>query len=97
MRTQAAWDLEKRTLILFSLNLSSQPRIMAWNIASPKTLFADNAKVESLSAPTARVFVTETAANPIIRETAELRTDGRSVVLTAKPYSATAIRLSVTK
>ena len=97
IRTQAAWDLKKEKLILFALNTSSQPCVMTWNIASLKTSFAESAAVESLSAPAAKVFVTEAASNPIVHETAELRTGGRSVALTIKPYSATAIGLRVTK
>lgn len=97
VRTQAAWDTEKTTLILFSLNLSGQPCVTTWDIAPLARSFADVAQVESLSSPTARVSVGETLPNPIAHETADLRTDGRSVALTAKPYSATAIRLRVRK
>jgi alpha-N-arabinofuranosidase len=97
LRTQAAWDLKKETLVLFALNLSSQPRAVSWNLASLKSSFAGTAKVESLSAPAAKVFVSETAPSPIVLEAAELPCDGREFVFTTKPYSATAIRLQAAK
>lgn len=39
--------------------------------------------------------VPATAPNPIARETSELQTDGRNVVFTTEPCSATAIRSSL--
>ena len=95
LRTQAAWDLKKETLVLFALNLSSQPCVITWDITQLKAGFTATAQAESLSAPTAKVFVTETAPSPIILETTEFKHDGRSLVLKPKPYSATAIRLHI--
>lgn len=93
LRTQAAWDAKKETLVLFALNLSSQPRTLTWDIAQIKSGFGTTLKVEVLSAPSAKVFVSENAPSPITLETAELKQDGRTVSLKAKPYSATAIKL----
>lgn len=95
LRTQAAWDEKKKSLVLFALNLSSQPRSITWDIASLKGPFKAPAKVEALWAPAARVSVTEIGPDPIARETVDLPTDGRTVVLKVRPYSATAVRLGV--
>jgi hypothetical protein len=93
LRAQAAWDAKKETLVLFVLNLSSQPRAISWDLAQLKSPFATTAKIESLSAPSAKVFVSENAPSPITLETAELKHDGKTVSLKTKPYSATAIKI----
>lgn len=93
LRTQAAWDLEKKTLVLFVLNLSSQPQPVSFDLSRLDGKFGTTATLEAISAPAARVSVKEDAPNPIATEAAELKYDGQSVTLKAKPYSATAIRL----
>lgn len=93
VRTQAAWDRQKQSLVLFMLNLSAEPRTITWDLAPLATKFANPAKVESLSSPVARVTVPENGPDPITRETAELPMDRNRIVLTTKPYSATAVRL----
>ena len=93
LRVRAAWDLKRETLVLFALNLSSRPRVVAWEIAPLKASFAGSARVESLSAPSAKLFVTENAPSPIVAAAAELPCDGRRVIFKTSPYSATAVRL----
>jgi hypothetical protein len=93
LRTQVAWDLKKQTLILFALNLSSQPRTITFDLSEVNGKFSKTAQVESLSAPVANAVVKEDAPSPIVNETTELKHDGKKVTVTLKPYSATAVRL----
>jgi len=94
IRTQAAWDEKKQTLVLFTLNLSAEPRTITWNLTKLATKFENLAKVESLWSPVARVTVPENDSSPIAHETEELQMDLKRIVLTTKPYSATAVRLN---
>ncbi len=95
LRTQVAWDLKKQTLVLFALNLSSQPRTITFDISeiNGNGALSKVAQVESLSAPVANAVVKEDAPSPIVGETAEIKHDGKTVTVKLKPYSATAVRI----
>ena len=93
VRTQAAWSAKQDALVLFALNLSGQPRSVTFDLAALKASLAGKGQVESLSSPAARVTVPENGANPIVRESADFELAEGKVVLTLKPYSATAARL----
>jgi alpha-N-arabinofuranosidase len=97
IRTQAAWDAKKQTLVLFALNLSSTPRTITWDLASLGTKFESLAQVQSLSSPTAHITIREDKPNPIIHETAVQTEDSNIIVVATKPFSATAVRLRITK
>jgi alpha-N-arabinofuranosidase len=97
IRTQAAWDAQKQTLILFALNLSSTPRTITWDLASLGTKFEKVAQVESLSSPTAHITIQEDKPNPIIHETAVQTADSNISVVATQPFSATAVRLRLTE
>jgi alpha-N-arabinofuranosidase len=93
LRTQAAWDLKKQTLVLFALNLSSQPQTITFDISELNGKFGGTATVESLSAPVANAVVKEDAPSPITGETTEIKHNGKTITVKLKPYSATAVRL----
>ena len=97
IRVQAAWDEKAETLILFALNLSAQPRKVAWDLAAAGAEFHGAAMVESLAAPTARVSIPESGADPVTRETATVPVTDRWVLLQTRPYSATAVRIGVAR
>jgi alpha-N-arabinofuranosidase len=91
-RVQVAWDPERKTLILFALNLSHRTEKLTFNLSGIDTPLAGTARVESLAAsPTATV--PEIGPNPVVRESATLTTEGKTVAVELRPYSATAITL----
>ena len=92
LRTQAAWDPKKQTLVLLSLNLSSQPRTITFDISGVDRR-GGTAQVESISALAANAVVKEDAPSPIANETTEFKHDGKTITIKLKPYSATAARV----
>ena len=91
-RLQVAWDLERKTLILFALNLSGQPEKTTFDLSGIDAPLAGTATVESLAGP-ATATVPEIGPNPIVWESATLTTNGKTIIVELRPYSATAIRL----
>jgi alpha-N-arabinofuranosidase len=93
IRTQAAWDAEKKNLTLFVINLSRHPKTLTFNLSQIKSKFRQTANAECISAPHPSVFNTETRPSRITEESVPLQYDGKTVSHTCKPYSATAIHL----
>ncbi len=96
VRTQAAWDANKKELVLFALNLSSQPRTITWDLTSLRAKLGKVARVESLSSPTAHITIREDKPNPLVHKTTVQPADSDVIVVEAKPFSANAVRLQVT-
>ncbi len=94
-RVQAAWDKDKKNLIIFILYLSGNQQTMELDLSSLPAKLAPTAKLETVFADSPRVFVSETGPDPILRDSSVVRGEHGIYKIPGKPWSAIALHIPI--